>query len=52
MLGQKVETLVDEYRNTGVHSVVWHAGRFASGVYFYRLTIGNSVLTKKLVLMK
>ena len=52
LLGQEVETLFDESQEVGAHSVVWNADRFASGVYFYRLSIGKTVLTKKLVLMK
>jgi len=52
-LGQKVATLVSEYRKNGYHWVQWDASGHASGVYFYRLTTGSGfVQTKKLLLIK
>ena len=30
----------------------WDAGRYSSEVYFYRITTGNFVQTKKLLLTK
>lgn len=56
--GQEVMTLVDNtYQRPGSHSVVWNGndglGRIApSGVYFYRLQVGASVVVKKMALMK
>lgn len=50
--GQKVDTLVDEWRDTGQHSVVWDGTKFASGVYFYRIEAGGYTATKRMVLMK
>jgi hypothetical protein len=37
VLGQKVKTLLDEVRESGVHSIVWAADS-PSGIYFYRVT--------------
>ena len=37
---------------SGSHSVVWDASNFASGVYLYRLEVGNYIETRKMVLMK
>ena len=55
--GQIVETLVDEYRNAGIHRCTWntaasHGGQLASGAYLARLTTGNFSETIKLMLMK
>ncbi len=56
--GRLVSTLVDEQKAPGIYEAQWHgtssAGTaVASGVYFYRLTIGGkSVETRKLVLLK
>jgi hypothetical protein len=58
--GQEVATLVDAHQNPGTYSVDWDAastgkakGGVASGVYFYRLQVGNSVLpAKKALLIK
>jgi hypothetical protein len=52
MLGREVATLVNDVRAAGPHHVVWDASGCPSGVYVYRLQAGNSVLAKKMVLMK
>jgi outer membrane protein assembly factor BamB len=35
--GQKVATLLDEYKEAGTHSVQFDGNNLASGVYFYRM---------------
>ena len=55
--GEHVSTLVDERLSAGFKEVRWNAlnnrGRpLASGVYFYRLTAGDFVQTKKMVLLR
>ena len=52
ILGQHVQTLVDEYKTAGVHCVEFDSGSQSSGVYFYRLTAGDFVEVKKMVLMR
>ncbi len=52
ILGQEVETLLNETRNPGVHEINWEAADKASGVYFYRLAFKDKVLTKKMALLK
>ncbi len=52
MLGQKVETLLDAVQDAGNHGVNFNASRLASGVYFYRLTSGNYVSTKRMLMIK
>jgi hypothetical protein len=51
-LGQEVEALVDESQDAGFKSVIFDAGRLASGIYFYRIQAGNFVDTKKLLILK
>ena len=51
-LGQQVATLVNESKPAGVYTVQFDAKGLASGVYFYRLTAGSSVETKKLSLVR
>jgi photosystem II stability/assembly factor-like uncharacterized protein len=51
ILGQLVATLVDEYKETGIHEVRWNA-QVPSGIYFYRLQAGEFMETKKMILMK
>jgi hypothetical protein len=52
ILGNLVETLIDQEMEAGYHSLDWNAGALASGVYFYRFSGGTYVTTKKLILMK
>lgn len=55
LLGREVATLVNEVKQAGSYTVNWDAsssGRFSSGFYYYRLQSGNSVETKKLILLK
>jgi hypothetical protein len=52
ILGQRVKTLVDEYRAAGRYSIEFDSGALASGMYFYCLTAGEYTETKKMILMK
>jgi glucose/arabinose dehydrogenase len=67
ILGNEITTLVNEYQETGRHSVEFNtqsaAGRnyvketfskgvISSGVYFYSLTVGDFVSSKKMLLLK
>jgi hypothetical protein len=51
-IGEEVATLVDGEMTPGRYSRVWDAGHVASGIYFYRLSAGEYVQTKKMVLMR
>jgi hypothetical protein len=56
--GQKVKTLIDEYKNAGNHIITWNGNNdsnqsVASGVYFYKMKVdGKLSSTKKMILMK
>ena len=53
ILGRKVDELVSGYFEPGFHSVNWNASRFASGIYFYKLTSSNGIsMVKKLVYVR
>ena len=52
VLGRLVATLVDRKQTSGVYTVPFHASSLTSGVYFYRLNIGTSTQTKKMMLLK
>ena len=52
LLGQEVARLVDKVQSAGRYRITWHAGEVPSGLYFYRITAGNYVTTKRLVLLK
>jgi len=52
VLGQRVATLVNEWQNAGTHSVTFDGTNLPSGVYFYRLSAGSYIATKKALLLK
>ena len=52
LLGQKVATLVNEMLTANTYTISFDASRLGSGTYFYKLTSGSFVETKKMVLMK
>jgi hypothetical protein len=51
-LGRSVELLVDDVRLPGEHRVRFNADRRASGVYVIRLTAGDVVASRRMVLMR
>lgn len=57
VLGNEVETLVNEYKPAGNYEVDFNVAHeslraYASGIYFYRLQADNFISTKKMVLLK
>jgi len=52
VLGQLVATLVDGTKEAGSHTVRFDGSDLPSGVYLYRLEVGNFIRTRRMVLMK
>jgi hypothetical protein len=52
ILGNEVALLLEGLRPPGRYSVEWDAGKFPSGVYFYRLQAEGFTEVKKLVLVR
>ena len=52
LLGREVIRLVDEFLEQGRYTYRWDAAGKPSGMYIYKLTSGNFVQTKKMVLLK
>jgi hypothetical protein len=52
VLGQEVETLVDEFKEAGRYEATFDATGLSSGVYFYSLSAGQYADTKKLLLVR
>jgi hypothetical protein len=52
MLGREVTKLVNQSLPAGSYEVKWDARNFASGMYFYKLTVGEFTAVKKMVLVK
>lgn len=51
-LGREVATLVDEYKSPGQYEVEYDTANLPSGVFYYRLQVGESAQTRKMVLLK
>jgi hypothetical protein len=52
VLGKEVATLVNETKVPGKYEVKFDGSNLSSGIYFYKLTAGDFIQTKKLILMK
>ena len=52
LLGRSVSLLVNETINVGQYTVDFNAANLPSGMYLYRLTAGENVETKKMLLLK
>ncbi len=53
LLGEEVRTLVNnELISAGKHSVTFEAGNLATGIYIYRLQVGDFASNKKMILLK
>ncbi len=53
ILGQRIETVIDQVQNSGTHKIQWNSKGFSSGIYFYKLETNHGfVQLKKIVLVK
>lgn len=49
VMGQKVETVVDQEMTAGKHNIVWTPANLADGVYFVQMVVDGKVTTKRIV---
>ena len=52
ILGNLVEVLIDKDLQAGRYVSEWHAEKYSSGFYFYRLSAGNFSEVKQMILIK
>jgi len=52
MLGREVANLLSEYKEAGKYSFNFNGKDYSSGIYFYKLTAGDFISTKKMMLNK
>lgn len=51
-LGNLSATLINKKQNGGSYSIEWNGENFASGLYYYKITAGKFVQTRRMVLIK
>jgi hypothetical protein len=52
VIGREVAMLMSQEKPAGTYNVTFDASKLPSGVYFYRLTIGDFTQVKKMLLVK
>jgi len=52
VMGREIQTLINEYKETGTYEVIFIGNTLPTGVYFYTLQSGNFTETKKMILLK
>ena len=52
LLGNEIETLVNEQKSAGTYTLSFNAGSLPSGIYFYKMQAGNYMELKKMILLK
>ena len=52
VLGNELETLVNEELKTGTYEIEFDGTNYASGVYYYKLFSENYADTRKMVMIK
>ncbi len=52
VLGNEIATLVNEEKSSGIYNVQLTMNNVSSGIYFYKITAGDFVQTKKMILIR
>ena len=57
LLGHKIRTLIDQQQEPGYHSILWDGRNsrglsVASGVYFYRISVGEHIRSRRMQLLR
>ena len=52
LMGAKITTLLNKVLPSGLHTIDFEKGSLPEGVYFYKLTLGNYSIMRKMLLIK
>jgi hypothetical protein len=52
VLGQEIKTLVNEVKESGIHTINFNASELNSGLYIYKIEANGFTLTRKMTLIK
>jgi Secretion system C-terminal sorting domain len=50
--GEKIENLLNQQMEPGLHKISWNADNFSSGIYLYEIKTRDHMITRKLILLK
>jgi len=50
--GQLVETLVNENQHIGNYEINWDTEKYSSGIYLYKIRIGDSIQSRKVLVIR
>lgn len=52
ILGQKIATLIDDYKVPGEHQLVFNSGDLSSGLYYYQIEVNGFKQVRKMLVLK
>jgi len=52
ILGREIETMVNSKQKPGIYEVTFDGNNLSSGIYFYRIVVGDFASVKRMVLIK
>jgi hypothetical protein len=52
VLGNEIEIIVDRYSESGIFEYYFNGTTLSNGIYFYTLQYNNSILSRKMILLK
>lgn len=52
ILGKEVALLVNEFKNEGIHKILFDANDLPSGVYIYSIKVNEFIDNNKMIFMK
>jgi len=52
ILGKEIIELLNENKEAGVHQIEFNAQNLPSGTYIYRISAGDKIENKKMILLK
>lgn len=49
--GRLIDVIVNQSEDMGIHNHAWNTGHVASGIYFVKLKVNTTIMTKKLIIL-